>query len=111
MGHKVRRENDVTYIEVPRHIFPDFTIKEKKPTYSDKHDYYYLHFCIEEKLLITEEANDNWEIKDWSDPSFISIKIDDGRIYILDRRKGWLPHAEATKLYSEMLAEKELLGD
>lgn len=98
------------YLELTKWVQPDFIIKHKSLRYDQNYDYSCMYFCIKENLVLIQETNAEWEGTSWS-PYFTSIKIEANRLYMLDRVKGWMLNMEATKLYAEILAEKELLND
>lgn len=104
----IRDDHGNVFITIKRYIAPDFTLHQKKKSYSDNYDYHVLHFSIKENFLIIEDADEEFNIK-YGTSEVGALKLEDGFIYFLDKRNGWLPHLEATEKYAEILAEKEML--
>lgn len=106
-----RDENGNPFIVLKKYVEPDFTISRRVKTYSDNYDHHLLHFCLEENIMIVEDTDEEFQPKSWDNPRFMSIKIEDNRVWYLHQVRGWLPHEDATNKYAEILAEKELLDE
>lgn len=96
-------------ITLKRYINPDFILSTQTKQYDNSYSYANEYFCIHEKLLVIEEADEEFFPKAYGSVEVMAIKIEDNRILFLDKKHGWTPHSKATDKYFELIAEKELV--
>lgn len=96
-------------ITIPIQVIPDFQVYHNIDNgYAKKWRYSYL---IDRQLVVIQAVDSNNKVVGYPAPRFEACRINDGAIQLIDQEIGWIKDEEATKLYMEIQAEKELLGE